>query len=59
MAKVTITQVKSTIGRTERQKRTLEALGLNRIGQSATHEVNPQINGMITKVNHLIKVEEA
>ncbi len=56
--KVRITQVKSKIDRSKRQKATLEALGLRKINQSVEHEVNPQIEGMIMKVEHLVKVEE-
>lgn len=58
MAKVKITQVKSVIGRTNRQKGTVKALGLRRINQTVEHEATPQILGMIHKVNHLIKVEQ-
>jgi len=58
MKKIKITQVKSSIGKPKRQKRTLEALGLRRIRHSRELEVNPQIQGMINKVSHLIKVEE-
>jgi len=56
--KVKITQVKSKIDRSKRQKATLEALGLRKINQSVEHTVNPQIEGMILKVAHLIKIEE-
>jgi len=56
--KVKITQVKSKIDRSKRQKATLEALGLRKMNQSVEHTVNPQIEGMILKVAHLIKVEE-
>ena len=59
MGKVKITQVRSIIGRPSRQKRTIEALGLRKINQSVEHEVTPQIQGMINKVAHLVKVEEA
>ncbi|MCB0652522.1 MAG: 50S ribosomal protein L30 [Saprospiraceae bacterium] len=58
MSKVKITQVKSTIDRSKRQKATLIALGIKKISGSAVHEVTPQIKGMIDKVNHLVKVEE-
>ncbi len=58
MAKLKVTQVKSTIGRKENQKRTIEALGLGKIRRSAVHEDTPQIRGMITAVNHLVTVEE-
>ncbi len=58
MIRVKITQVKSKIDRSKRQKATLEALGLRKINQTVEHNVNPQIEGMIMKVAHLIKVEE-
>ncbi len=58
MSKVKVTQVKSGIDRPERQKRTLQALGLRKLNSSVEVEVNPQIQGMITKVLHLVKVEE-
>ncbi|MDD3668318.1 MAG: 50S ribosomal protein L30 [Bacteroidales bacterium] len=56
--KVRVTQIKSGIGRTLRQKQTLTSLGLKKINQAKEHELTPQIQGMIDKVNHLIKVEE-
>ncbi|MBE0647486.1 MAG: 50S ribosomal protein L30 [Bacteroidia bacterium] len=58
MAKIKITQVRSKIGRPERQKRTLEALGLRRIRHTVEHEATPQILGMVIKVRHLVTVEE-
>jgi large subunit ribosomal protein L30 len=58
MAKIKITQVKSVIDRSERQKRTIVALGLKKINASVEVEATPQILGMVNKVNHLIKVEE-
>ncbi len=58
MGKVKITQVKSGIDRTKKQKNTLIALGLRKINQSVEVELNPQIEGMINKVKHLITVEE-
>lgn len=58
MTRVKVTQVKSSIDRPQRQKDTLVALGLRRIGKTAEHNATPQILGMIAKVNHLIKVEE-
>ena len=57
MAKIKITQVKSGIDRSERQKRTLIALGLRKMHATVEVEATPQILGMVTKVNHLIKVE--
>ena len=59
MKKVKVTQVKSVIDRPERQKLTLQAMGLNKLNASREVEATPQILGMITKVSHLIKVEEA
>ena len=58
MKKIKITQVKSVIDRSERQKRTVEALGLRKINSSVEVVATPQILGMVRKVNHLIKVEE-
>jgi len=58
MAKVKITQVRSKIRRPGNQKKTLEALGLRRIGQVVEHESTPSIMGMIKTVEHLISVEE-
>ncbi|MEJ2003461.1 MAG: 50S ribosomal protein L30 [Cyclobacteriaceae bacterium] len=59
MAKVKISQVRSTIGRPERQKRTIEALGLGKINRTVEVELTPQIQGMINKVSHLVSVTEA
>jgi len=59
MARIKITQIKSGIDRSERQKLTLQALGLNKLNASREVEATPQILGMVKKVNHLIKVEEA
>lgn len=56
MAKVKITQVKSTIKRPEVQKRTIQALKLGKINRSVELELNPQIQGMINKVSHLVEV---
>ncbi|MDK2977524.1 MAG: large subunit ribosomal protein [Bacteroidales bacterium] len=58
MAKIIITQVKSKIRSTKRQKRTLEALGIKKMNNPIEVEDNPQILGMITKVNHLLRVEK-
>ena len=59
MTKLCITWIKSGIGYAETQKRTLKALGLHRLNQCVTHEDSASIRGMINKVKHLIKVEEA
>jgi len=58
MAKLKITQRKSSIDRPKRQKATLEALGLRKINHSVVHEDKPQIKGMIDRVSHLVEVEE-
>ena len=58
MAKLHITWVKSGIGYSENQKRTLKALGFRRLNQSVTHSDHPSIRGMINRVRHLVKVEE-
>ncbi len=57
MAKIRITQVKSKNGKPERQKRTLEALGIKKLNHSVEHEATPQILGMVEKISHLVKVE--
>ncbi len=57
MAKIKITKVKSAINRPQRQKRTLEALGLRKIGQVVEHDDSPNIIGMVNKVKHLVSVE--
>lgn len=58
MKKIKITQVKSGIDRSQRQKDTLKALGLNKLHASKEVEATPQILGMVKKVDHLVKVEE-
>lgn len=58
MSKIKITQVKSGIDRPESQKRTLKALGLRKLNQTIEKELTPQIQGMVNKVAHLLKVEE-
>jgi len=58
MAKIKITQIKSRIGSPKRQKLTLDALGLRKLNGSVEKEATPQILGMVTKVRHLVKVEE-
>jgi large subunit ribosomal protein L30 len=57
MAKIKVTMIRSVIKRPKNQRLTLEALGLRGIGQSVVHESNPDILGMINKVNHLVSVE--
>ncbi|MGD1844222.1 MAG: 50S ribosomal protein L30 [Salibacteraceae bacterium] len=58
MATIKVTQVRSRIDRPERQKRTLDALGLRKMHQTVEHEATPQILGMVNRVSHLVKVEE-
>jgi large subunit ribosomal protein L30 len=58
-SKVKITQVRSQIDQTERHRGTLRALGLGKIGRSAEHRESPQLAGMLRKVRHLVKVEDA
>jgi len=59
MAKIKVTKTKSTIEKTERVKLTMKALGLNKVGDTNTVENTPAIAGMIRKVGHLVKVENA
>lgn len=56
--KLKITLVKSTIGRLEKQQKTVQALGLKKIGSSVVHNDNPAVRGMIFVVKHLVTVEE-
>jgi large subunit ribosomal protein L30 len=59
MKKIKITQVKSGIDRSNRQKLTLKALGLKKLHTTKEVDATPQVLGMIRAVNHLLKVEEA
>ena len=54
---VTVTQIKSPIGREGDQRATLKGLGLNKINRSRTLEDTPSVRGMIDKVKHLVRVE--
>ena len=58
MKKIKVTQVKSGIGRTERQKRTLLALGLKKMNQTVELEASPQVLGMVKKLEHLLSIEK-
>ncbi|MGN7202905.1 50S ribosomal protein L30 [Pedobacter sp. SAFR-022] len=58
MARIKITQIKSVIDRSERQKRTMQALGLTKMNQSVEVEANNAIIGMVRKVNHLVAIEQ-
>lgn len=57
MEKIRIKQIKSGIGRPERQKRTLRALGFLKMNQSIEKDATPQILGMVKKVAHLVTIE--
>jgi len=58
MAKVKITQIRSIIGQSERQRSTLRSLGIRKMHQTVEVEANPQILGMIEKVKHLVRIEQ-
>ena len=58
LTKVEITQVRSIISQTSRQKKTISALGLGKINKTVEKILTPQVRGMINKVNHLIEVKE-
>ena len=55
---VKVTLIKSTIGCLQKQKATVAALGLKKVGSSKVFKVSPALNGMLFRVRHLIKVEE-
>jgi large subunit ribosomal protein L30 len=57
VSSVKITQVRSTIGETERHRGTLRALGLGKIGRSSEHRDSPELRGMLRFVNHLVRIE--
>jgi large subunit ribosomal protein L30 len=59
MARLRLTQVRSQIGQSQRHRGTLRALGLGKIGRTAEHDDNAAIAGMLRKVRHLVKVEDA
>ena len=58
MSKIKITQIRSKIHCTKRQKLNLEALGLRKMNASVVHEATPQILGMVNQVKHLLKVTD-
>lgn len=57
MAQIKITLVRSVIDRSEKQKRTMEALGIRRVNRSRVHNDTPELQGMLRVVRHLVKVE--
>ena len=59
MSKVRITQIRSEIGQSRRHRGTLRALGLGKIGRTVEQDDGPVLAGMLRKVRHLVKVEEA
>jgi large subunit ribosomal protein L30 len=58
VAKLKVTQLRSVIGTTRRQRDTIRALGLKRIRHSVVQDDRPEIRGMIAKVRHMVQVEE-
>jgi large subunit ribosomal protein L30 len=58
MARLKVTQVRSTVGKTRRMRATVRALGLKRIRHTVVQEDRPEIRGMIARVGHLVTVEE-
>ena len=58
MAKIKVTQIKSLIGQSERQRSTMRSLGIRKMHQTVEVESNPQILGMIQKVKHLVRIEQ-
>lgn len=58
MATIKVKQVRSAIGRTKTQKKTLEALGLKKLHQIVEHEATPAVLGMVAAVRHLVEVQE-
>ena len=59
MSKVKITQTRSQIGQTQRHRGTLRALGLGKIGRSVERTDSPETLGMLRKVRHLVRIEDA
>ena len=59
MTKIKIKLIKSGIDRPERQKRTLSALGLNKLHMTVEKELTPQIKGMVEKIKHLVEIKES
>ena len=56
--KLRVTWTKSSIGYSRRQKGTIRALGLRRLGDVVEHNDTPEVRGMLNKVSHLVRVEE-
>jgi large subunit ribosomal protein L30 len=58
MSKLKVTQVRSAVDRGSKQRGTIRALGLKRLGHSVVHDDRPEIRGMVRSVAHLVTVEE-
>ncbi|MEA2461288.1 MAG: large subunit ribosomal protein [Actinomycetota bacterium] len=58
MAKLKVTQVRSAVSRGAKQRGTIRALGLRRLGHTVVHDDKPEIRGMLSAVSHLVEVEE-
>jgi large subunit ribosomal protein L30 len=58
MGKVRVTQVRSALDKGAKQRGTIRALGIRRVGDTAVHDDRPEIRGMIRAVAHLVRVEE-
>ena len=59
MKTLKITQVRSTIGQTQKHRGTLRALGLGKIGRTVERSESPALDGMLRKVRHLVRIEDA
>ena len=57
-SKLKITQIRSTIGKTKTQRKTVRALGIKKLNQSVIHKKTPQILGMLDRIRHLVRIEE-
>ena len=55
---IRVTQIRSSIGQNQRNRGTLRALGLGKIGRTAEHKDGPELKGMLRKVRHLVRIEE-
>ncbi len=58
MKKIKITLIRGLAGKKERQRRTIKALGLKKIGSSVIRKDNPQIRGMMDSVSHMVRIED-
>ena len=58
MAKIKVTQIRSAMDKGKKQRGTIRALGLKRLGHTVVHDDKPEIRGMVNAVAHLVEVEE-